>query len=74
MIIETKNSILSEDKQTKSISKDVLFAKVWNKMWLVAKWAIATILRDSLCIDLSLAMSVASQMREEYNAFYSLRD
>ena len=73
MITYTKNKIIAENNgKSKSVEIDtVLWAVKWKSRFLARMW-IAMILMDKLNIDSKQAFLVASQMRSDFETFYSL--
>ena len=75
MITYTKNKILAENKDgiTKSISIDEVLWDVKSHHWVIAKMKIAWILMEKLKIDKKQALLVASQMKTDFETFYSIQ-
>lgn len=73
MITYTKDKIIAENNgKSKSVEIDtVLWAVKWKKRFL-ARMGIAMILMDKLNIDSKQAFLVASQMKSDFETFYSL--
>lgn len=73
MITYTKNKIIAENNgKSKSVEIDtVLWAVKWKSRFLARMW-IAMILMEKLNIDSKQAFLVASQMKSDFETFYSL--
>lgn len=73
MITYTKNKIIAENNgKSKSVEIDtVLWAVKWKSRFLARMW-IAMILMEKLNIDSKQAFMVASQMKSDFETFYSL--
>ncbi len=73
MITYTKDKIISENNgKSKSVEiNTVLWAVKWKSRFL-ARMGIAMILMDKLNIDSKQAFLVASQMKSDFETFYSL--
>jgi hypothetical protein len=73
MITYTKDKIIAENNgKSKSVEiNTVLWAVKWKSRFFARMW-IAMILVDKLNIDSKQAFTVASQMRSDFETFYSL--
>lgn len=73
MITYTKDKIIAENNgKSKSVEIDtVLWAVKWKKRFL-ARMGIAMILMEKLWIESNQAFTVASQMKDDFETFYSL--
>ena len=73
MITYTKDKIIAENNgKSKSVEIDtVLWSVKWKSRFLARMW-IAMILMEKLNIDSKQAFLVASQMKSDFETFYSL--
>lgn len=73
MITYTKDKIIAENNgKSKSVEIDtVLWSVKWKSRFL-ARMGIAMILMEKLNIDSKQAFLVASQMKDDFETFYSL--
>lgn len=73
MITYTKDKIIAENNgKSKSVEIDtVLWSVKWKSRFL-ARMGIAMILMEKLNIDSKQAFLVASQMKSDFETFYSL--
>ena len=73
MITYTKDKIISDHNgKSKSVEVDtVLWAVKWKNRFLARMW-IAMILMEKLNIESKQAFMVASQMKDDFETFYSL--
>lgn len=73
MITYTKDKIIAENNgKSKSVEIDtVLWSVKWKSRFL-ARMGIAMILMEKLNIDSKQAFMVASQMKSDFETFYSL--
>ena len=73
MITYTKDKIIAENNgKSKSVEIDtVLWAVKWKSRFL-ARMGIAMILMEKLWIESKQAFTVASQMKDDFETFYSL--
>ena len=73
MITYTKDKIIAENNgKSKSVEIDtVLWSVKWKSRFL-ARMGIAMILMEKLNIDSKQAFTVASQMKSDFETFYSL--
>lgn len=73
MITYTKDKIIAENNgKSKSVEIDtVLWSVKWKSRFL-ARMGIAMILMEKLWIESKQAFTVASQMKDDFETFYSL--
>lgn len=73
MITYTKDKIIAENNgKSKSVEINTVLWSVKWKSRFFARMGIAMILVDKLNIDSKQAFTVASQMRSDFETFYSL--